>query len=50
MQTPGVAAEICDMEFVKKETDDMSDPEPSRIKQEDTEEQTGWCLFLIFHC
>ncbi len=27
--------------------EDMSDPEPARIKQEDTEEQTGWCPFII---
>ncbi len=26
----------------------MGDPEPCRIKHtEDTEEQTGWCLFFI---
>ncbi len=35
---------------VEEETDDMSDPELSRIKQEYTEEQTGWCPFLILHC
>ncbi len=34
---------------VEEENEDMSDPEPSRIKQEDTEEQTGWCPFLILH-
>ncbi|KAG1932696.1 gastrula zinc finger protein XlCGF8.2DB-like [Pimephales promelas] len=28
------------MEFIKEEIEDMSDPEPSRIKHEDTEEQT----------
>jgi len=28
----------------------MTDPEPSRIKHEDTEEQIGWCPFLILHC
>ncbi|KAG1932689.1 gastrula zinc finger protein XlCGF57.1-like [Pimephales promelas] len=28
-----------EMEFIKEEIEDMSDPEPSRIKQEDTEEQ-----------
>ncbi|CAM4549350.1 unnamed protein product [Leuciscus chuanchicus] len=27
------------MEFIKEEIEDMSDPEPSRIKHEDTEEQ-----------
>ncbi|KTF88602.1 hypothetical protein cypCar_00017888 [Cyprinus carpio] len=30
------------MEFIKEEIEDMSDPEPSRIKHEDTEEPTGW--------
>ncbi|KAF4104445.1 hypothetical protein G5714_015432 [Onychostoma macrolepis] len=30
------------MEFIKEEIEDMSDPEPSRIKHEDTEEQTDW--------
>jgi len=38
------------MEFIKEEIEDMTDPEPSRIKHEDTEEQTGWCPFLILHC
>jgi len=28
----------------------MTDPEPSRIKHEDTEEQIGWCPFLILNC
>jgi len=37
------------MEFIKEEIEDMSDPEPSRIKHEDTEEQIGWCPFLILH-
>ncbi len=37
------------MEFIKEEIEDMTDPEPSRIKHEDTEEQTGWCPFLILH-
>ncbi len=30
-------------------SDDVSDPEQSRIKLEDTEEQTGWFPFLILH-
>ncbi|CAM4549563.1 unnamed protein product [Leuciscus chuanchicus] len=30
------------MEFIKEEIEDMSDPEPSRIKHEDTEEQIDW--------
>ncbi len=30
--------------FGKEEIDDMSDPEPSRIKHEDTEEQISWCI------
>ncbi len=25
----------------------MNDPEPCGIKQEDIEQQIGWCLFLI---
>jgi len=38
------------MEFIKVEKiEDMSDPEPSRIKDEDNEEQIGWCSFLILH-
>ncbi|KAL1260273.1 hypothetical protein QQF64_008100 [Cirrhinus molitorella] len=28
------------MEFIKEEIEDMSDPEPSRIKHEDTEKRT----------
>ncbi len=27
----------------------MTDPEPCGIKQEDTEQQIGWCIFLIVH-
>jgi len=27
----------------------MNDPESCRTKHEDTEEQRGWCLFLILH-
>jgi len=38
------------MEFIKEEIEDMTDPEPSRIKHEDAEQQTGWCPFLILHC
>ncbi|KAG1932692.1 zinc finger protein 239-like [Pimephales promelas] len=30
------------MEFIKEEIEDMTDPEPSRIKHEDTEEQIDW--------
>jgi len=33
----------------KKISENMSDPEPCKIKDEDTEEQRGWCLFLILH-
>ncbi len=36
-------------EFIKEEIEDMSDPETSRMNHEDTEEQTGWCLFLILY-
>jgi len=39
-----------EMEFIKEEIEDMTDPEPSRIKHQDTEEQIGWCPFLILHC
>jgi len=39
-----------EMEFIKVKIEDMTDPKPSRIKQEDTEEQIGWCPFLILHC
>jgi len=39
-----------EMEVIKVKIEDMTDPEPSRIKHEDTEEQIGWCLFLILHC
>jgi len=46
-QTPGVAADICVTVEGKEEIEDTSDPEPSRIKHEDTEEQKGWCPFFI---
>jgi len=39
-----------EMEFIKVKIEDMADPEPSRIKHEDTEEQIGWCPFLILNC
>jgi len=35
------------MEFIKEEIEDMTDPEPSRIKHEDTEEQIGWSAKLL---
>jgi len=38
------------MEFIKEEIEDMTDLEPSRIKHEDTEEQIGWCVFLLDDC
>ena len=35
-------------EFIKEESENMSDPEPCRMKHtEDPEEQRGWCLFFI---
>ncbi len=35
-------------EFIKEDREKMRDPEPCRIKHtEDTEQQTGWCLFFI---
>jgi len=39
------------MEFIEDYSENRSDPdeEPLRVKLEDTEQQTGWCLFLIFH-
>ncbi len=33
--------------FVKVEISDVRYPELCIIKHEDTEEQTGWCPFLI---
>lgn len=38
---------IGEIEFFKVEVDDVSAPEPCRIKHEDTEEHTGWCPFWI---
>jgi len=38
------------MEFIKEEIEDMTNPEPSNMKHEDTEQQIGWCPFLIFPC
>ncbi len=34
------------MAFIKEETEDMRIEETFKIKQEDTEEQTGWFLIL----
>ncbi len=35
-------------EFIKEDREKMRDPEPCRIKHtEDTEQQTGCCLFFI---
>ncbi|ROJ25414.1 hypothetical protein DPX16_3579 [Anabarilius grahami] len=42
---------IVKMEFIKEEIEDMSDPEPSRIKHEDTEEQiaqTSTAVSILF--
>ncbi len=37
-------------EFIKEDREKMRDPEPCRIKHtEDTEQQTGCCLFFILH-
>ncbi len=30
-----------------KKSENMTDPEPCRIKQEDAEEQKGWCIFFF---
>lgn len=35
------------MEFVKDDSEDMSDAEACRIKDEDGEEQRGWWSFFI---
>ncbi len=36
-------------EFIKEDREEMRDPEPCRIKRtEDTEQQTGCCLFSFF--
>ncbi len=35
-------------EFIKEDREEMRDPDPSRIKHtEDTEQQTGCCLFFF---
>jgi len=35
-------------EFIKEDSENMSNPEPCRMKHtEDPEEQRGWCLFFI---
>jgi len=35
-------------EFIKEDSENMSDPEPCRMKHtEDPDEQRGWCLFFI---
>ncbi len=34
---------------VKTEFEDTSDPEASRMIHEDTEQQTGWCPFMILY-
>lgn len=31
------------MEIIKEEVEDMSISDPCEMKNEDTEEQTGWC-------
>ncbi len=37
-------------EFIKEDREKMRDPEPCRINHtEDTEQQTGWCLFFFLH-
>ncbi len=37
-------------EFIKEDREKMRDPEPCRIKHtEDTEQQTGWCLFFCLY-
>lgn len=38
------------MERIKLEITDMNEEEPCEVKDEDTEEQSGWCafMFLIF--
>jgi len=46
-KTPGEATEIhvtliIKMAFIKEESEDMKIEETLRVKEEDTEEQTGW--------
>lgn len=36
-------------EFFGDYSEKMSDPEPLRVKDEDTEERRGLCLFLVLH-
>lgn len=44
---------MCDnivmMEYIKVEIVDMSDTEQCSVKDEDTDEQRGWCLFSSNH-
>ncbi len=35
------------IEFIEDHSEIESDPDPFRVKHEDTEEQIGWCLLLI---
>lgn len=34
-------------EYIEDYSKDRSDPEPFSVKNEDAEEQKGWCLFSI---
>lgn len=36
------------MKIVKDENEEVTNPDPCRMKNEDTEEQRGWCLYFIF--
>lgn len=40
---------VVKMELIKVEIVDMSDPEPCKVKDEDTEEQRGRCPFMILN-
>jgi len=44
---------MCDnfvmMEYIKVEIVDMSDPEQCSVKDEETVEPRGWCLFSSNH-
>ncbi len=36
------------MEYIEEEREDDRDFDPCRVKNEETEEQIGWCLDLYF--
>jgi len=44
-----MSCDIVKMEFIEEENDDTRISEACRLKDEDTEEQSGWCPFLILY-